>query len=62
MIRMNVTIHIKGGEAMTEKAINLRGVSEALHKRIKLQAVSEGRTMQELILEAVEAYLKKKGA
>ena len=46
---------------MAGKAINMRGIPEALHKRIKLQAVSEGRTMQELILEAVEAYLKKKG-
>lgn len=41
------------------KAINLRGVSEELHKRLKLQAVSEGVTMQDLILKAVEEYLKK---
>jgi len=32
-----------------------------LHKRAKMQALEEDMTLRELIIKAVEAYLKKKG-
>ena len=36
-------------------------MSEELHMRLKIQAAREKRTMQELIIQAIEEYLKKKG-
>jgi predicted HicB family RNase H-like nuclease len=43
--------------------INLRDFPEALHRELKAKAALEGITLKELIIKAVEAYLKagKKG-
>ena len=43
--------------------INLRDFPEALHPELKAKAALEGITLKELIIKAVEAYLKagKKG-
>jgi len=39
------------------KVTNLRFYDEALHKRLKLQAVKEETTLQSLIIKACELYL-----
>lgn len=45
---------------MSEKKYMLK-MSEELHRQAKIQAVSEGISMNDLILKALEAYLKGKG-
>jgi hypothetical protein len=37
----------------------VRDFPEALHKRAKIQAVEEDLTLRELIIKAVELYLKR---
>ena len=41
--------------------IYVREFPEDLHKKAKLQAVMEEVSLRELIIKAVEFYLKKKG-
>jgi predicted HicB family RNase H-like nuclease len=48
----------KGGEAMA-KVVMLRRMDDDLHKRAKIQAVTEGITLQALITKAIQEYLKK---
>ena len=45
---------------MSEKKYLLK-LTEALHKQIKVQAAIEGETFNNLVVKAVETYLKKKG-
>ena len=39
----------------------LRDIPVDLHKELKIQAVREGITLKELMLRALEEYLKKRG-
>ena len=39
----------------------LRDIPDDLHKELKIQAVREGITLKELMLRALEEYLKKRG-
>jgi predicted HicB family RNase H-like nuclease len=39
----------------------LLSLVEDLHKKAKIQAVSEGVTMNEIITKALKEYLKRKG-
>jgi len=41
------------------KVIMLRNVEEALHRRAKMQAASEGISLQALVIKAIEEYLKR---
>ncbi len=41
-------------------SINLRDFPEELHKEAKIRAIQEGITLKDLIIKAVEEYLKKK--
>jgi predicted HicB family RNase H-like nuclease len=41
------------------KAVLIRDFPEDLHKRARLQAVTEGTSLKGLILKAVAEYLKK---
>ena len=41
--------------------INLRDFPDQLHREAKAKAALEGITLKDLIIKAVEAYLKKKG-
>ncbi len=43
---------------MEEKQIVVRRVPVALWKRLKIRAVEEGRTLQELVAVAIERYLE----
>lgn len=45
---------------MEEKRYLLK-ISGELHRKAKLQAVTEGVTLNDLILKALEKYLSKKG-
>jgi predicted HicB family RNase H-like nuclease len=40
-------------------AINLRDFPETLHREAKAKAALEGISLKELIIKALEAYLKK---
>ena len=51
---------MKGGDLVSKKTYLLK-LSEVLHREIKMQAASEGITFNDLVLKAVEIYLKKKG-
>jgi predicted HicB family RNase H-like nuclease len=42
-------------------AINLRDFPETLHRDAKARAAFEGISLKDLIIRAVELYLKKKG-
>ena len=48
-----------GGDSVSEKTYMVR-MPEELHRQAKLQAVSEGIRINDLILKALSAYLKKK--
>jgi predicted HicB family RNase H-like nuclease len=39
------------------KVIMLRNVEEDLHRRVKMQAASEGISLQALVLKAISEYL-----
>jgi hypothetical protein len=54
-------ILIEGGETMAEKQVPfvVRGFPASLHKRLKMFAVKEGRTMHWIILTSVEEYLDR---
>lgn len=41
--------------------INLRDFPKDLHREAKAKAALEGITLKELIIKAIEAYLKKEG-
>jgi predicted HicB family RNase H-like nuclease len=41
------------------KVVMLRRMDDDLHKRAKIQAVTEGITLQALITKAIQEYLKK---
>lgn len=41
------------------KAVLIRHFPEDLHKRARLQAVTEGTSLKDLILKAVAEYLKR---
>ena len=41
--------------------VYVRDFPEDLHKRAKMKALEEDMTLRELIIKAVENYLKKKG-
>ena len=41
--------------------INLRDFPEALHREAKSKAALEGITLKDLIIKAVQEYVKKKG-
>ena len=43
------------------KVINLTNVPEELHRRLKMQAASEGTTLRALILRVLSEYVEKKG-
>lgn len=45
-------------EKIKVKQLTLR-MSEHLHRELKLTAVKEGRTMGEVTIELIKAYLKK---
>ena len=45
---------------MEEKRYLLK-LSDDLHRKAKLQAVTEGITLNDLILKALEKYLSRKG-
>lgn len=45
---------------MTEKTMTIR-LDEELHKRIKLKAVKEGKTVKDYILNLVKQDLEKEG-
>ena len=40
--------------------INLRDIPDDLHRKTKAQAALEGITIKELVIKAIEEYLKKK--
>ena len=40
--------------------LNIRNFPDELHKDIKVKAVMEGITLKDIIIKAVEEYLKKK--
>ena len=40
--------------------INLRDIPEDLHRKAKAAAALEGITLKELVIKAIEEYLKKK--
>ena len=40
--------------------MNLRDVPEDLHRKAKATAAMEGMTLKELVIKAIEEYLKKK--
>ena len=40
--------------------MNLRDFPDNLHRRTKAQAAMEGITLKELVIKALEEYLKKK--
>ena len=40
--------------------INLRDIPEDLHRKAKATAAMEGMTLKELVIKAIEEYLKKK--
>ena len=42
-------------------SMNIRDVSDELHRRAKVQAAKEGISMKDLIQKALLEYLKKKG-
>jgi predicted HicB family RNase H-like nuclease len=44
---------------MMGKVVMLRNVEDSLHRRAKIQAATEGITLQALITKAIEEYLKK---
>jgi len=58
------TIHIyrymKGGNDMA-KAIIIRNFPGDLHHRAKVQAAKEATTLKEIVIKALEQYLKKVG-
>ncbi|MGB5921912.1 MAG: hypothetical protein WBH36_06780 [Syntrophobacteria bacterium] len=41
--------------------INIREVPDDLHTRVKVQAAKERTTLRELVIRALEEYLKKVG-
>ncbi|MFH2074494.1 MAG: 3-hydroxyacyl-CoA dehydrogenase [Pseudomonadota bacterium] len=41
--------------------LNIKDFPDELHRETKAKAALEGITLRELIIKAVEAYLKKKG-
>jgi len=51
---------MKGGDNVV-KAIIIRNFPEDLHMRAKLQAVKERTTLKEIVIKALEQYLKKVG-
>ena len=40
--------------------MNLRNIPDELHRKAKSEAALEGITLRELVLKAIEEYLKKK--
>ena len=40
--------------------MNLRGIPDDLHRKAKATAAMEGMTLKELVIKAIEEYLKKK--
>jgi plasmid stability protein len=42
------------------KIIRIRNIPPKVHEAIKIQAIKEGKSMEALVLELVEAYLTKK--
>ena len=40
--------------------INLRDIPEDLHRKAKAKAAMEGITLKQLVIQAIEEYLKKK--
>ena len=40
--------------------MNLRDMPDDLHRRAKVQAAMEGITLKDLVIKALEEYLKKK--
>lgn len=43
------------------KVVMLRKMEDGLHRRAKIQAATEGITLQALITKAIEEYLKRAG-
>ena len=41
--------------------VYVRDFPEELHKKAKIKALEEDMTLRELVIKAVELYLKKKG-
>jgi hypothetical protein len=56
---IQVIIKVQGGERMA--VINIREVPDDLHTRVKVQAAKERTTLRELVIRALEEYLKKVG-
>ena len=56
---IQVIIKVQGGERMA--VINIREVPDDLHTRVKVQAAKERITLRELVIRALEEYLKKVG-
>ena len=42
------------------EAMFIRNFPDDLHKRVRLQAVKEDTTLRELVIKALEEYLKRK--
>ena len=51
---------MKGGDSVGNKNYLLK-LPAGLHRETKMQAASEGVTFNELVIKAIELYLKKKG-
>ena len=53
----------QGGDAMAKeiKVIQMRNFPADLHKRAKIQAAKEETTLKEIVIKALEQYLKKVG-
>jgi plasmid stability protein len=41
------------------KIIRIRHIPHKVHEALKIQAIKEGKSMEALALELIEAYLKK---
>ena len=53
----------QGGDRMAKeiKVIQMRNFPADLHKRAKIQAAKEETTLKEIVIKALEQYLKKVG-
>lgn len=43
------------------RVLNIKDFPEELHREIKIKAAMEGISMKDLIIKALQEYLKKKG-
>lgn len=41
--------------------LNIKDFPDELHRQIKIQAATEGASMKDLIIKAMQEYLKRKG-